>query len=108
MPVQLEQGIARQDVGGAPGLVEGQPGDAIGIDLYWPLSGWRDGSTHADRLAGAASIYDLAYLTSSIFGGEGYDWYYASAADRAAQARSPITDGGAGKPWVFRFKDIRG
>ena len=31
---------------------------------------------------------------------------YASAADRAAQVRTPITDGAYGKPWVFRFKDI--
>ncbi len=36
--------------------------DAIGIDVYWPLADWRDGSAHADRLAGAASIYDLDYL----------------------------------------------
>ncbi|KAB2911618.1 MAG: hypothetical protein F9K29_21985 [Hyphomicrobiaceae bacterium] len=80
--------------------------DAIGIDVYWPLADWRDGTTHLDRLAGAASIYDLGYLTSNISGGEGYGWYYASAADRDAQTRTPITDG-AGKPWVFRYKDIR-
>jgi hypothetical protein len=81
--------------------------DAIGIDVYWPLADWRDGSQHADRLAGAASIYDLGYLIPNIAGGEGYDFYYASTADRTAQVRSAITDGGAGKPWVFRFKDIR-
>ena len=80
--------------------------DAIGIDVYWPLSDWRDGNAHADRLAGAASIYDLGYLRGNIVAGEGYDWYYDSAADREAQTRTPITDG-AGKPWVFRFKDIR-
>ena len=40
-------------------------------------------------------------------GGEGYDWYYASGPDRAAQIRTPITDGLAEKPWVFRYKDIR-
>ncbi len=44
---------------------------------------------------------------ANIEGGEGYDWYYASAADREAQVRTPITDGAAGKPWVFRNKDIR-
>ena len=27
-------------------------------------------------------------------------------ADRAAQARTPITDGAYGKPWVFRYKDL--
>ncbi|HWE18282.1 MAG TPA: glycoside hydrolase TIM-barrel-like domain-containing protein [Hyphomicrobiaceae bacterium] len=80
--------------------------DAIGIDVYWPLSDWRDGNAHADRLAGAASIYDLVYLTANIAAGEGYDWYYATPADRDTQVRTPITDG-AGKPWVFRFKDIR-
>ena len=80
--------------------------DAVGIDNYWPLSDWRDGDAHLDRLAGAESIYDLDYLTGNIFGGEGYDWFYASSADRDAQQRTAITDG-SGKPWVFRFKDIR-
>ena len=80
--------------------------DAVGVDVYWPLADWRDGRDHLDYLAGARSIYDLAYLKSNIRGGEGFDWYYASEADRQAQVRTPITDG-AGKPWVFRFKDIR-
>ncbi len=79
--------------------------DAIGIDNYWPLADWRGGSAHADAAAGARSIYDLDYLKSNIDGGEGYDWYYASDADRQAQVRSPITDG-AGKPWIFRYKDL--
>jgi hypothetical protein len=79
--------------------------DAIGIDCYWPLADWRDGTTHLDALAGAGSIYDQAYLKSNLTGGEGYAWYYASAADRAAQVRTAITDG-AGKPWVFRPKDL--
>ena len=79
--------------------------DAIGIDCYWPLADWRDGSEHLDAAAGAASIYDLGYLKSNLAGGEGYDWYYATSADRIAQRRTPIADGG-GKPWVFRFKDL--
>ena len=58
------------------------------------------------RAAGPA-IYDRAYLQSNIAGGEGFDWFYASAADRSAQIRTPITDGAAGKPWVFRSKDLR-
>ncbi len=82
------------------------PIDAIAIDLYWPLSDWRDNRGHADALAGARSIYDLDYLKSNVAGGEGFAWYYASSADRAAQVRTPITDG-AGKPWVFRFKDLK-
>jgi Gene Transfer Agent (GTA)-like protein/putative tail protein len=80
--------------------------DAVGIDVYWPLADWRDGGSHADRQAGILSTYDLAYLRGNLVGGEGYDWYYASPSDRDAQMRTPISDG-AGKPWVFRFKDIR-
>ncbi len=79
--------------------------DAIGIDCYWPLADWRDGTTHTDALAGARSIYDQTYLRSNLTGGEGFTWYYASDVDRAAQVRTPITDG-AGKPWVFRTKDL--
>jgi hypothetical protein len=79
--------------------------DAIGLDVYWPLADWRDGRDHLDAIAGATSIYDATYLRSNIQGGEGYDWYYASAADRDTQTRTPITDG-SGKPWVFRYKDI--
>lgn len=81
--------------------------DAVAIDCYWPLADWRDGMSHLDRLAGARSVYDIAYLKSNITGGEGYAWYYASPADRDAQVRTPITDGAAGKPWVFRFKDLK-
>jgi hypothetical protein len=79
--------------------------DAVAIDCYWPLADWRDGMEHADALAGWPSTHDLAYLRSNIRGGEGFDWYYASAADRNNQVRTPITDG-AGKAWVFRYKDI--
>ena len=46
-----------------------------------------------DAIAGATSIYDPAYLQSNVNGGEGFDWYYASDADRDAQIRTPITDG---------------
>ena len=79
--------------------------DAIGLDVYWPLADWRDGRDHLDALAGASSTYDPSYLKANVQGGEGYDWYYASSADRNAQVRTPITDG-SGKPWVFRYKDI--
>ncbi len=78
--------------------------DAVGIDYYPPLTDWRDGATHAD-LALADDIYDRAYLKGRIGAGEAFDWYYASAADRAAQRRTPITDG-AGKPWIHRTKDL--
>ena len=81
--------------------------DFIGIDNYMPLSDWRDGFDHADALEGWSAIHDRGYLQANIAGGEGFDWFYASAADRSAQIRTPITDGGAGKPWVFRYKDLR-
>ena len=80
---------------------------AIAIDCYWPLSDWRQGSAHLDRLAGHRSIYDKSYLKGNIQGGEGYDWYYASQADRDDQVRTPITDGAYGKPWVWRYKDVK-
>ena len=80
--------------------------DFIGIDNYMPLSDWRDGSDHLDAVL-APAIYDRTYLQTNVAGGEGFDWFYARSADRAAQIRTPITDGSTGKPWVFRFKDLR-
>ncbi len=80
--------------------------DFIGIDNYMPLSDWRDGFEHADAQEGWPAIYDRAYLQSNIAGGEGFDWFYASDTDRAAQVRTPITDGVYGEPWVFRYKDL--
>ena len=81
--------------------------DAIGIDVYWPLADWRDGYAHRDALAGVPAATDLAYLKSNLTGGEGFDWYYASASNRDAQIRSPIADYW-GEPWIYRYKDIRG
>ena len=80
--------------------------DAIGIDAYFPLSDWRDGQVHLDA-ALADDPYDLTYLQSQMEGGEGYDYYYASSADRDAQNRTTIADGAADKPWVYRYKDLR-
>lgn len=80
--------------------------DFIGIDNYMPLSDWREGEDHLDA-EGAETIYDPAYLTSNVEGGEGYDWYYHSEAARAAQIRTPITDGAHGEPWVWRCKDLK-
>ena len=78
--------------------------DFIGIDVYWPLSDWRDGDAHLDAQI-ASSVHDLSYLASRVASGEGYDWYYADADARRAQNRTPITDG-LGKPWVYRQKDL--
>ena len=80
--------------------------DAVGIDNYMPLADWRDGHGHDDAALSAAG-YDLDYLKGSIAGGEGFDWYYASDADRQAQLRTPITDGSYGQPWVWRYKDLQ-
>ncbi len=81
--------------------------DAVGIDNYLPLTDWREGHQHTDYLSGYPSIYDEGYLRAGIAGGERFDWYYASAANRDVQLRSPITDGAHGKPWVYRPKDIK-
>ncbi|AUM73663.1 baseplate multidomain protein megatron [Paracoccus jeotgali] len=80
--------------------------DFAGIDNYMPLSDWRDGFEHTDAADGWPAIYDRAYLQANIAGGEGFDWFYARAADRSAQVRTAITDGAASKPWVFRYKDL--
>ncbi|WP_127145663.1 baseplate multidomain protein megatron [Pelagibacterium montanilacus] len=79
--------------------------DAVGIDNYMPLADWRDGPGHADAER-AGAIHDLDYLRANIAGGEGFDWFYASGADRVAGLRTPITDGAHGEPWVYRLKDM--
>ena len=78
--------------------------DAVGIDNYLPLADWRgDGGPDAAQWDGP---YDLDYLRANVAGGEGFDWYYASDADRSAGTRTPITDGAYGEPWVWRSKDL--
>lgn len=83
--------------------------DFVGIDNYLPLSDWRDGADHLDRddAAGITSPYVLDYLKANIEGGEYWDYYYASDADREAQIRTPIIDAAHGEDWVFRQKAIR-
>ncbi|MQT12315.1 baseplate multidomain protein megatron [Segnochrobactrum spirostomi] len=78
--------------------------DFVGIDAYWPLADWRDGA--GGDAARAPSTYDLDHLAGNVAGGEGYDWFYASVADRVAGVRTPIADGAYGKPWTFRYKDV--
>ena len=82
--------------------------DAVGIDNYMPLSDWRDGDLVSGNPDGFETACDPGGLAAMITAGEGFDWYYASEADRQARRRTPITDGLAGTPWVFRFKDIEG
>jgi hypothetical protein len=70
---------------------------AIAVDWYPPLTDWRDGFGHRDAEL-TPSPDDPAYLDAMVEGGPAYDWHYASEADRAAQVRTPITDGPAGEP----------
>lgn len=65
--------------------------DFIGIDNYLPLTDWRDGD----------EVYTIEEFQSGVEGGEYWDYFYASDADREANIRSPIT-----QP-QFRQKDIR-
>ena len=85
--------------------------DVIGIDNYMPLSDWRDGQDHLDA-APDRTIHSRTYLQSNIEGGEGHDWFYANATDRALQLRTPIADSlpfvrdaavanGTPAPWVI-------
>ncbi len=78
--------------------------DVVSIDYYAPLADWRDETNALDR-ALTDNMYRLDYLAGNLNSGEAYDWYYADSAARAAQNRTPITDG-LGKPWVFRQKDL--
>lgn len=81
--------------------------NAVGIDNYMPLSDWRDEDWDGNNPDGASSPSDGRALSAAISAGEGYDWYYANTTNRQRRIRSPIQDGGAGKPWVYRFKDIQ-
>ncbi|KQT55274.1 MULTISPECIES: glycoside hydrolase/phage tail family protein [unclassified Aureimonas] len=80
--------------------------DMVGIDNYLPLSDWRIEDAGGASPDGAETPHDLGALGRGVAGGEYADWFYASEADRQARRRTPITDGAAGKPWVFRPKDI--
>lgn len=81
--------------------------DYVGIDNYLPMGDWRDGD-HLDRNAGYISPYEKDYIQKNVEGGEYFNWYYASTADRNNQVRTPIFDGAYGEDWIYRQKDIRG
>lgn len=78
--------------------------DAVGIDAYFPLADRRE----ENDPDGEVDPHALGPLAAAVAGGEDFDWYYASEADRRAGTRTPITDGAYGKPWVYRAKDIAG
>lgn len=79
---------------------------AVAIHNYMPLSDWRDEDHRGGNPDGFAEPHDRAGLGGQIAAGEGFDWHYASEADRLQRQRSPIADGAHGKPWVFRYKDL--
>lgn len=81
--------------------------DYVGIDWYPPLGDWRAGDGGVDA-ADFEGPDDPAYLASQVAGGDGFDWFHASEADRAAQVRTPILDTAHGEDWVFRVKDLTG
>ncbi|EKF40644.1 phage host specificity protein [Nitratireductor indicus C115] len=82
--------------------------DVIGIDNYMPLSDWRDEDCAGGNPDGFSGPYDAEGLEAALSSGEGFEWYYASAGDRALRLRSPISDDAYGKHWVFRYKDLAG
>ena len=100
--------------------------DYIAIDNYFPLSDFRDGTSHADfgtgtvdtynitsgpfQTAGfpkATSIYDQDYLRGQVEGGENYHYFYGSDADRTNQVRTQVFDTAHNEHWIFRQKDMR-
>ncbi|MCS6622768.1 glycoside hydrolase/phage tail family protein [Roseibacterium beibuensis] len=81
--------------------------DYVGIDWYPPLADWRDGDGGLDSGLFAGPD-DAESLSAQMAGGEAFDWFYASPADRTAQVRAPIIDSAHGEDWVFRSKDLVG
>ncbi|GAA0609674.1 glycoside hydrolase TIM-barrel-like domain-containing protein [Brevundimonas kwangchunensis] len=81
--------------------------DYIGIDWYPPLGDWRAGDGGVDGATWAGPD-DAGYLAAQVAGGEGFDWFYTSDADRAAQVRTPIVDTAHGEHWLYRVKDLAG
>nr|WP_324818748.1 glycoside hydrolase/phage tail family protein [Brevundimonas sp.] len=81
--------------------------DYVAVDWYPPLGDWRDGGGGLDSVAFAGPD-DPAALAAQVAGGEGFDWFYASAEDRLAQTRTRIVDTAHGEDWVFRSKDLKG
>ena len=81
--------------------------DFVGVDFYEPLADWRGGDGGLDAQSGFTGPHDPDYLAFNVLGGENADWFYVGDADRAAQRRTPVTDGAYGEPWVYRSKDLR-
>ena len=81
--------------------------DAIGIDVYWPLADWRDGADHArppGRRRSRPTISPTCAATSPPARATTGTTPAPPTATRRSARPSPTAPG---KPWVFRFKDIR-
>ena len=78
----------------------------IALTHRFPLSDWRRGREHADKMAGASSQYSLDYLRGNIAGGEGFDWDYADDSDALTQTRQ--TDPAPSLTNGRKYKDIAG
>ena len=81
--------------------------DYVGVDWYPPLADWREGDGGLDGGVFSGPD-DVAGLAAQVAGGEAFDWFYASPADRAVQVRTTIVDTAHGEDWVFRAKDLKG
>ncbi|MEO1701467.1 MAG: glycoside hydrolase/phage tail family protein [Pseudomonadota bacterium] len=83
--------------------------DAVGIDMYAPLSDWRESDAlRGDNPDGFSHHADRDAMKRQVESGEGFEWYYASDEARDTRSRTAITDGAYGKDWIFRFKDVTG
>ena len=80
--------------------------DFVGIDIYKPLSDWRDGAaiSTSRRASARSTISTICAATSRRRGLRLV--LCQRGRPRRRRTRTPITDGAYGKPWVFRFKDI--
>lgn len=70
--------------------------DCVALDWYIPLADQRE-----DDLPTLEEMY------AHIEGGEGFDWYYKTPAERDVGLRTPIEDGAYGEAWIWRYKDLR-
>lgn len=82
--------------------------DFVGIDYYPPLTDWRGTPGELDAAAGYQGPHDPVYLSDRVTAGEGFEFYYASDADRQAQRRTPIKDTAFGEDFIYRPKDLLG
>lgn len=82
--------------------------DFVAIDNYMPLADINPDQPDPNGLEDQSWLqYDLDYLKGNVEGGEYWDYFYPTFADREQRNRTTIVDGALGKDWVFRRKAIR-